>query len=200
MLEQLAFALVAMALGAPLVPVLLSQQGQSGQDTAAVAQDKQPIHSVGRKIATAGAVLIAISAFVQTADAQQSWRPLSNDPEQFRMIEECLDLTFGRSGGKETTRMYEACLDRQLAAQGSGPTSALPQLDAEPPRRLQLYGPTASGRAKQPAAKGRGHPTSRQENGYPGLRRKSSRPDFSKGVVWRTRRQRQARESTARSS
>jgi hypothetical protein len=33
------------------------------------------------------------------------------------MIEECLELTFGRSGGKETTRMYEACLDRQLAAQ-----------------------------------------------------------------------------------
>jgi hypothetical protein len=35
-----------------------------------------------------------------------------------RMIEECLELTSGRSGGKETTRMYEACLDRQLAAQG----------------------------------------------------------------------------------
>ena len=34
------------------------------------------------------------------------------------MIEECLDLTFGRSGGKETDRMYEAGLDRQLAAQG----------------------------------------------------------------------------------
>jgi hypothetical protein len=73
--------------------------------------------SGGRKIATVGAVLIAASAFVQTADAQQSWRPLPNDPEQFRMIEECLDLTFGRSGGKETTRMYEACLIRQLAAQ-----------------------------------------------------------------------------------
>ena len=38
------------------------------------------------------------------------------------MIEECLELTSGRSGGKETTRMYEACLDRQLAAQGKGPT------------------------------------------------------------------------------
>jgi hypothetical protein len=72
--------------------------------------------SGGRKIATVGAVLIAASAFVQTADAQQSWRPLPNDPEQFRMIEECLELTFGRSGGKETARMYEACLDRQLAA------------------------------------------------------------------------------------
>jgi hypothetical protein len=47
----------------------------------------------------------------------QSWRPLPNDPEQFGMIEECLELTFGRSGGKETTRMYEACLNRQLAAQ-----------------------------------------------------------------------------------
>jgi hypothetical protein len=118
MLEQLAFALVAVALAAPiLVPFLWGQQGQSSRDTA-VAQDKQPIHSVGRRIATVGAVLIATSAFVQTADAQQSWRPLPNDPEQFRMIEDCLEVTFGRSGGKETIRMYEACLDRQLAAQG----------------------------------------------------------------------------------
>jgi hypothetical protein len=117
MLEQLAFALVAVALAAPfLVPLLWSQFGQSSQDRAAVAQDEQPIRPVGRKIATV-AVLIAASAFVQTADAQQSWRPLPNDPEQFRMIEECLELTFGRSGGKETTRMYEACLHRQLAAQ-----------------------------------------------------------------------------------
>ena len=111
MLEQLAFALVAVALAAPfLVPLLWSQLGQSSQDTAPVAQDEQPI----RKIATVGAVLIAASAFVHTADAQQSWRPLPNDPEQFHMIEECLELTFGRSGGKETARMYEACLDRQL--------------------------------------------------------------------------------------
>jgi len=120
MLEQLAFALVAVALAAPfLVPVLLSQLGQfqASQDTAAVAQDERPIRLVGRKIATVGAVLIAASAFVQIADAQQSWRPLANDPEQFRVIEECLELTFGRSGGKETARMYEACLDRQLAAQ-----------------------------------------------------------------------------------
>ena len=118
MLEQLAFALVAVALAAPfLVPVLLSQLGQSSEDTAAVAQDERPIRLVGRKIATVGAVLIAASAFVQIADAQQSWRPLPNDPEQFRVIEECLELTFGRSGGKETARMYEACLDRQLAAQ-----------------------------------------------------------------------------------
>ena len=117
MLEQLAFALVAVALAAPfLVPLLWSRLGQSSQDTAPVAQDEQPIRPVGRKIATVGAVLIAVSAFVHTADAQQSWRPLPNDPEQFHMIEECLELTFGRSGGKETTRMYEACLDRQLAA------------------------------------------------------------------------------------
>jgi hypothetical protein len=33
------------------------------------------------------------------------------------MIEDCLDLTFGRSGGKETIRIYEACLDRQIAAE-----------------------------------------------------------------------------------
>ena len=119
MLEQLAFALVAVALAAPfLVPLLWSRLGQSSQDTAPVAQDEQPIRPVGRKIATVGAVLIAVSAFVHTADAQQSWRPLPNDPEQFRMIEECLELTFGRSGGKDTTRMYEACPDRQLAAQG----------------------------------------------------------------------------------
>ena len=118
MLEQLAFALAAGALAAPfLVPLLWNQLGQSSQDTATVAQDEQPIRPVGRKIATVCAVLIAASAFVQTADAQQSWRPLPNDPEQFHMIEECMELTFGRSGGKETARMYEACLDRQLAAQ-----------------------------------------------------------------------------------
>jgi hypothetical protein len=112
MLEQLAFALVAVALAAPfLVPLLWSQLGQSSQDMAAVVQDERPIGPVGRKIATVGAVIIAASAFVQTADAQQSWRPLPNDPEQFRMIEECLELTFGRSGGKETARMYEACLE-----------------------------------------------------------------------------------------
>ncbi len=116
MLEQLAFTLVAVALAAPfLVSLLWSQIGQSSQDQAAVAQDERPIGPVGRKIATVGAVLIAASAFVQNADAQQSSRPLPNDPEQFGMIEECLELTFGRSGGKETTRMYEACLDRQLA-------------------------------------------------------------------------------------
>jgi hypothetical protein len=118
MLEQIAFALVAVGLAAPfLVPLLWGQLGQSSQDTAAVAQDERPIGPVGRKIATVGAVLIAASAFIQTADAQQSWRPLPNDPEQFRMIEDCLELTFGRSGGKETTQMYEACLDRQLAVQ-----------------------------------------------------------------------------------
>ena len=78
MLEQLAFALVAVALAAPfLVPLLWSQLGQSSQDTAPVAQDEQPIRPVGRKIATVGAVLIAASAFVHTADAQ---RPLPNDP------------------------------------------------------------------------------------------------------------------------
>ena len=118
MLEQLAFTLVAVALAAPfLVSLLWSQIGQSSQDAAPIAQEEQPIRPAGRKIATVGAVLIAASAFVQIADAQQSWRPLPNDPEQFRVIEECLELTFGRSGGKETARMYEACLDRQLAAQ-----------------------------------------------------------------------------------
>ena len=118
MLEQLAFALVAVALAAPfLVPLLWSQLGQSSQDTAAVGKDEQPIRPVARTIATVGALIIATSTFVKTADAQQSWRPLPNDPEQFRTIEECLELTFGRSGGKETARMYEACLDRQFSAQ-----------------------------------------------------------------------------------
>jgi hypothetical protein len=71
MLEQLAFALVAVALAAPfLVPLLWSQLGQSSQDMAAVVQDERPIGPVGRKIATVGAVIIAASAFVQTADAQ----------------------------------------------------------------------------------------------------------------------------------
>jgi len=85
MLEQLAFALVAVALAAPfLVPLLWSLVGQSSHDQVAVAQDERPIGPVGRKIATVGAVLMAVSAFVQTADAQQSWRPLPNDPEQFR--------------------------------------------------------------------------------------------------------------------
>jgi hypothetical protein len=42
MFEQLAFALLAVALAAPfLVPLLWSQLGQSRQDTAAVAQDEQ---------------------------------------------------------------------------------------------------------------------------------------------------------------
>jgi hypothetical protein len=106
------------ALAAPfLVPLLWGQLGQSSHDQVAVAQDERPIGPVGRKIPTVGALLMVASAFVQTADAQQSWRPLPNDPEQLRMIEDCLELTFGRSGGKETTQMYEACLDRRLAAQ-----------------------------------------------------------------------------------
>jgi hypothetical protein len=43
MFEQLAFALVAVALAAPfLVPLLWTQLGQSSQDTAAVAEDEQP--------------------------------------------------------------------------------------------------------------------------------------------------------------
>jgi hypothetical protein len=119
MLEQLAFTLVAVALAAPfLLPLLWSQLEQSGQNTVAAAEeDERPIGPVGRRISTLGAVLIAALALVQTADAQQSRRPLPNDPEQFRMIEECLELTFGRSGGRETNRMYEACLNKQLPVQ-----------------------------------------------------------------------------------
>ena len=50
---------------------------------------------------TVCAALIAASASMQAADAQQFQRPLPNDLEQFRMIEECVEMTFGRPAGKE---------------------------------------------------------------------------------------------------
>jgi hypothetical protein len=97
------------ALATPVLILLLwSHLGSSSQDTAAAAQDEQPLRPFGRKIGAVGAVLIATSAVVLPADAQQSRRPL---------IEECLEQTFGRSGGKETAPRCEACLDRQPAAQ-----------------------------------------------------------------------------------
>ena len=50
---------------------------------------------------TVGAALIAASDFMQAADAQQFQRPLPNDPERFRMIEDCVERSFGRPGGNE---------------------------------------------------------------------------------------------------
>lgn len=110
MLELFAFTVVAVALATPfVVPLLWGGLKQSSQDTAAAAQDEPPTGPVGRTIVTVCAAFIATSAFMQAADAQ----PLPNDPERFRMIEECLELTFGRSGGKETYQMYQACMANQ---------------------------------------------------------------------------------------
>ena len=118
MLELLAFAAVAVALATPfVVPLMWGRLEQSSQDTAAAAHDELPIGPTGRRIVTVCAALIAASAFMQAADAQQVPGPLPNDPERFRMIEECLELTFGRSGGKETYQMYQAC----MANQNTGP-------------------------------------------------------------------------------
>ena len=101
MLELFAFAVVAVALATPfVVPLIWGRLEQSSQDTAAAAQDELPTGRVGDRTATVCAALIAFSAFMQAADAQ----PLPNDRERFRMIEECLELTLGRSGGKETSR------------------------------------------------------------------------------------------------
>ena len=59
--------------------------------------------------------LIAASAFMQAADAQQFRKPRPDDPERLRMIRECMEMnrknntdSFGRTGGKE--HMYHACM------------------------------------------------------------------------------------------
>jgi hypothetical protein len=113
MLELLAFAVVAVALATPFgVPLMWGQLEQSSQDTAAAAQDEPRIGPARRRIVTVCAALVAVSAFIQAADAQQSRRILPNDPERLRMIEECMDMMFGRSGGKEHMyHMYQACMD-----------------------------------------------------------------------------------------
>jgi hypothetical protein len=112
MLELLAFAFLAVALATPfVVPLMWGQLEQSGRDTPAAAPDERPIGPAGRGIVTACAALIAASAFMQAADAQQVRRPLPNDPEQLRVIEECMEMMFGRSGGKEHMyHMYQACM------------------------------------------------------------------------------------------
>ena len=113
MVELLAFAFLAVALATPfVVPLMWGQLEQSSQDAPAAAPDELPIgHRAGRGTVTVCAALIAASAFVQAADAQQVRRPLPNDPEQLRTIEECMDMMFGRSGGKEHMyHMYQACM------------------------------------------------------------------------------------------
>jgi hypothetical protein len=100
MLELLAFSVVAVALATPFVILLLG-----GQKTLVGAL-------------TVCAALIA-SASMQAADAQQFQRPLPNDPEQFRMIEECVEMTFGRPAGKEHM-LYQACIDELERASRRG--------------------------------------------------------------------------------
>ena len=101
MLELLAFAVVAVALATPFViPRMWGQKTLVGA-------------------LTVGAALIATSDFMQAADAQQFQRPLPNDPERFRMIEDCVEMTFGRSAGKEPM-LYQACIDELERASRQG--------------------------------------------------------------------------------
>jgi hypothetical protein len=77
---------------------------------------------------TVCAALIAASAFMQAADAQ----PLPHDPERFRMIEQCLELTFGRSGGNYTHHMYKACMeDHAITTLHAAPETAADSISAE---------------------------------------------------------------------
>ena len=61
------------------------------------------------------AAFIAVSAFMQAADAQQFRKPRPDDPERLRMIRECMEMNrkyntdpYGRTGGRE--HMYHACM------------------------------------------------------------------------------------------
>jgi hypothetical protein len=103
MLDLLAFAVVAVALATPFVVPLMWGQGQ-----------KTLVGAL-----TVCAALIAASDFMQAADAQQFQRPLPNDPERFRMIEDCVEMTFGRSAGKEPM-LYQACIDELERASRQG--------------------------------------------------------------------------------
>lgn len=64
---------------------------------------------------TVGAVFIVISAFMQTADAQQFRQPRPDDPERLRRIRECMGMKMDRkhnypfrAGSRE--HMYHACM------------------------------------------------------------------------------------------
>jgi hypothetical protein len=59
--------------------------------------------------------LIAASAFMQDADAQQFRKPRPDDPERLRMIRECMEMHHKHradnpwhSGGHQ--RLYRACM------------------------------------------------------------------------------------------
>jgi hypothetical protein len=116
MLELLAFAVVAVALATPFVVLRMW-----GEKTLVGAL-------------TVGAALIAASASMQAADAQQFQRPLPNHPEQFRMIEDCVEMTFGRPAGNEHM-LYQACIEELERASRQG-LIAMPaqQAPAQPSR------------------------------------------------------------------
>ena len=102
MLELLAFAVVAVALATPfVVPLMWGQKTLVGALTVCAA-------------------LIATSASMQAADAQQFQRPLPNHPEQFRMIEDCMEMMFGRSSGGKEHMLYQACIEELERASRQG--------------------------------------------------------------------------------
>jgi hypothetical protein len=115
MLELLAFAVVAVALATPF-------------DVARMWGEKTLVGAL-----TVGAALIAASAS-QAADAQQFQRPLPNHPEQFRMTEDCVEMTFGRPAGNEHM-LYQACIEELERASRQG-LIAMPaqQAPAQPSR------------------------------------------------------------------
>ena len=101
LIERIAFTVVAVALATTcVVPQMWGQKTLVGA-------------------LTVGAALIAASDFMQAADAQQFQRPLPNDPEQFRMIENCVEMSFGRSAGKEHM-LYQACIEELERASRQG--------------------------------------------------------------------------------
>jgi hypothetical protein len=116
MLELFAFTVVAVALATPFV-------------VARMWGEKTLVGAL-----TVGAALIAASASMQAADAQQFQRPLPNHPEQFRMIEDCVEMTFGRPAGNEHM-LYQACIEELERASRQG-LIAMPaqQAPAQPSR------------------------------------------------------------------
>jgi hypothetical protein len=115
MLELLAFAVVAVALATPfVVPRMWGEKMLVGA-------------------LTVGAALIAASASMQAADAQQFQRPLPNDPERFRMIEDCVEMTFGRPAGNEHM-LYQACIEELERVSRQGIAMPAHQAPAQPSR------------------------------------------------------------------
>ena len=80
MLEQLAFALVAVALAAPiLLPLLWSQLGQSSQDQAAVTQDERTSGQRAAKSQPLSASAVPVSQLVDRRQADAA-RRIAGDP------------------------------------------------------------------------------------------------------------------------